>query len=216
MTLVLPAPFTGCEIGAHLEHGRRQLTWRIEGPGQLARNGFEMAWFDVAERDPFRGEPLWLSATRRPLGQESYGRQGFTDRGREHVAHLVLPVIARYGFDRAWSEAHQAKAHKIIDSAKAGEAEALWVAEWWRAQADLAHMLADGALRFRACEQGLGRWPTVAVMDRAGRRDRRDVVAAALLDGEQVGWMTRHGDLVPMENMIVPMENMIEQRPRVA
>jgi hypothetical protein len=202
VTLTLPAPFDQVDIGAHLDRGRRSLTWRLEGPGQIVRNGYEMAWFDVTERDPFRGEPLWLSATRRPLGRSNYGRQGFTDAGRKALSEFVLPVIARYGFDRAWTELHRTKAAKIVEAAAAGEQEALWVAGWWRTQAELAHMLADGLLRFEVVDETYGRWPTVAVMDRSGRRDRQDVVAAAMLDGEQVGWMTRHGDLVPLEDQM--------------
>ena len=203
-TLTLPAPFTDCEVGAYMEHGRRQLCWRLEEPGQLARNRYVMAWFDLSERVPFKGEPLWLSATRRLPG-DSYARQSFTAAGRDAVAALVLPAVMRYGFSRAWTEAHGAKAARSVDSAQRAVDDARARARWFEECAELASMHAAGLLEFRPVPDApLGqRAQTVALIGSDNRRSFDEVAAEAVLpDGERAGWLTRRGDLVPDESVL--------------
>jgi len=192
--LELPDPFASVEVGAYMEHGRRQLTWRLMEPGTLHRNAYAMAWFEVKEWEAFRGDRLSLWATRRTTPEGT--RETFTDAAREALSRQILPVIARYGFDRAWTEAHAQKAARAARGHAQAIEEAQAVVEWYRCQADLDEAHAAGLIEFRPLAPSLHQSTSVVAQSTTGRR-REDVIAQALLHGDQVGWLTRGGDLVP-------------------
>lgn len=204
--LVLPAPFDTVEPGAHMEHGKRLLSWTLTGPGNLFRNRYAIAWVEISEREPWRGEPLSVWATRRV--DMSAARMSFTDPGREAVAALLLEPVVRYGFDRLWVDRHGAgqKPSDALDAAARARREQVW----WETKADLAEMHGKGLLSFRGCHTGAdGVWEAEWV--RRGRADSQRVVcewggnrngweevsARVFLGVEPVGWVTRGGDLIP-------------------
>lgn len=87
--LVLPEPFASAPASAHTEYGKRVVTWTLSDPGEIARNGYQIAWVDITEREPWKGEPLWVSATRR---QELciFGRRlTFTEGGTDRWANIT-------------------------------------------------------------------------------------------------------------------------------
>ncbi len=195
--ILLPEPFASADMGAHTEHGRREVTWNIAGPGELFRNGYERCWVDIRERDPWKGEPLWLSASRRPAGHESWGRCPFTDKGRQALHDLLVPLVSRYGFSRLWLELHRRKGDSgSLQQMRRAEREA----QWWEMRSDLHRMHADGLVEFRPVpETPLGQHPptSMPVLSGHGRPDYEHPAAEALVDGERVGWMTVRGNLVP-------------------
>jgi hypothetical protein len=192
------------QVGAYSSYGKRQLSWSIDQPGEIARNQFAYAWFDVTEREPWKGEPLWLSATRR-MPTDTTARTSFTDKGREAVAALVLPVIARYGFTRAWIDAHGQRGNPAADRDAADEARRH--AAWWTQKAELAEWHAEGLLSFRPVDPDpksyASRYPTVKVVPRwHGGSPWEEVTAEALMDGERVGWITKDAQLVPDQSIL--------------
>lgn len=197
----LPAPFDTLHWAASIEHGRRMVYTRqpLAG-GELARNQFVTAWFEITEWNPWKGEPLHLTATRRT--GESYARQGFTDTGRERLARIVLPAVTRYGFDRWWNELHRNLRVSIADCDREAGRIAN-VAEWWRLRADLASMHAAGDIELRGVEHD---WryphPTTLLADTYGRCERVDIAAEAWCRGERVGWLTSRGELVPPADLL--------------
>ncbi len=197
----LPEPFASLHAAAHVEYGKRLITWRIDAPGDLHRNQFEMAWIECAEGKPWKGEPLWVSATRRPTGDSS--RVSFTDRARKILQAEIAPPIARYGFDRYWQETH--RSHKPRDYSNA-VAEAKRVAEWYRVRADLDAMHFDGLVEFKPVENSLDYGTQTVLVVSAGSMTGRDAVnciASAWVGGEQVGWMTTRSELVPMRSVLM-------------
>lgn len=199
--LALPEPFASADMGAHTSYGRRQVCWNIAGPGELFRNRYERCWVDVEEREPWRGEPLWLHATRRPQADASWQRVGFTDRGREALAALLLPLVARYGFSRLWLDLHRLKGDQGAREAMArAEREAMW----WMHRSDLQAMHAEGLIEFRPHRDPDGCRPlTVPVLSAHHQPPSyENVAASAVVDGEQVGWITTTGNLVPNRELL--------------
>ena len=198
-TLVLPDWLEGKAASAGTDYGKRYVAWTLHRPEQMVlfRCTFSWAWITVTERQPWRGEPLWLSAQRRI--EDPAGREPFTDRAREAMAREVLPVLARYGFDRYWLELHRAKggADRSLDLADEAEAEA----SWWRARADLLRMHSAGMVDWSPCpEPPLGeRQFSVPSYNSHGaaRRGHEYPAAQGTVNGEVVGWMTKTADLIP-------------------
>jgi hypothetical protein len=194
--LDLPEPFASAEVGAEVEYSHRKVGWTLYGPGDIHRNRYEIAWVEIREDRPWRGEPLYLSATRRPPGT-SYSRVSFTDKARDQLHAELVPVVARYGFTRLWSELHAAKATAVRDRSAAAEARR--IARWWDTKGDLAEMERDGVLEFRPLR--------VEPYDRTPRQRMpaqnpsgmtwEEVTAEALHDGHRVGWVTRTGVVIP-------------------
>lgn len=199
MTLQLPDPFASVEIGAWMEHGRRYLSWRLMDPGTLHRNRYAIAWFEVKEWEAFRGDRLSFWATRRQT--MTAPRESFTDAAREALSHQVLPVIARYGFSQAWTECHAQKAGQAARGHQAAVEEASRVVEWHRLQGELLEAHAAGLVEFRPI--GPQDRSVTTVIGHGGRQ-RQEVSALALLDGERVGLLTRSGDLVPDGSVLDP------------
>lgn len=195
-TLVLPAPFDQVrpeDLGAHVAHGRRQITWRLNDAGTIHRNAFTMAWFEVYESTAWAGRDLWFSALRRI---NDGPREGFTDAARRALADAVVPVIERYGFDRAWLELRAA--HTKAEPAQQAAARARAIASWWDDMAWLAGLLADGAVEFVSVTDPMAYdAATRPMVGSEGRVVRARVAAQAFHAGEHVGWMTVDGDLIP-------------------
>lgn len=202
-TLTLPEPFASANAGAHTEYGKRKISWTLAEPGEIARNGYQIAWVEITEREPWKGEPLWVSATRRPPGTEGWSRVRFTDKGREAISGILLPLVARYGFTRLWLDLHRTK-HTAGDHAQA-IAEAQRVVDWHVACRELTDMHAAGVLDFKPADPKLlAQRYTVPVAAAYGSgRDWEPVMAQAFLDGESVGWITSRGQLVPDRHVLL-------------
>lgn len=199
--LALPAPLTGEPVGGYVQYSHRYLSWGPLPAGEYARNRWDMAWVEVREDRPWKGEPLWLTAYRRPPGH-GISRVPFTDKGRDTLHAEVVPVIARYGFDRLWTEARGASA--AVGVAERNARDARVEAAWFDAKATVQSMLADGLVEFRPAAGANGRPLTVRVVNpHSPQRRTWDFVAAeALVAGERVGWVTRDGDVVPEDTML--------------
>ena len=199
-SLVLPTPLTGADVTAYVEHGRRVVCWTVRGHGSWHRCSWAWAWFDITEREPWRGEPLWLSAQRRV--RESDMRSSFTPKARDAIAAEVVPVVARYGFGRLWLEVRRGAADGGAARRQAVRAET--EAQWWRMAADLADWHAGGRLAFepvpspRLGERAL----SVAVLAEHDHRRPRTCLARVFMDGEQVGWVTDSGGVVPLDTIL--------------
>lgn len=207
MTLTLPVPFAECRPGPYFEYGKRTVCWSLKAPGVLHRNQFSMAWFDITERQPFKGEPLWLTATRRPP-DANHARVPFTDPARDALSRTLLPVVARYGFDRWWTELHQAKTTAMADSNERGRAHALQVVAWYDVQAELVAMHAEGLLELRPltteqASRGHGNGYTVDIPQSRGTTTCSQRAGGSLwLNGEQVGWLGTDGTLLPPQGLL--------------
>lgn len=208
--LTLPHRLDGAAMSCGTSYGKRTISWTIAEPGEWHRNRFSMAWLEVSEREPWRGEPLWLSAYRRPV-DSTLAREPFTDRAREQLAAEILPSIARYGFSRLWVDLHRQAGRSdpaAVDRARqAMEAQirrAEAELEWHRLTAELHDMHADGLTDLDPLPRSHERRETrVAVVPRyRGDSPVQPVVARVLVDGEQVGWVTDHGHLVPLEDVL--------------
>lgn len=195
--LVLPAPLDGAEPGAWVEYGKRTLSWGPLPEGSFARNTWAMAWVDVSEREPWRGEPLWLYASRRR--DESWSREPFTDTARRKLHDLVVPQIARYGFHRLWVERRRARTSAEADLVNARAAGR--VARWWQDKAALADLDLDLRPPRRDPDR---RHPTVLVARAYAPSvtERVDVIGEAWYEGEQIGWVTGSGEVVPTDELL--------------
>jgi hypothetical protein len=206
-TFEAPAPLDqATDVGAWVNSGRRQIVWTILTPGTFARNGFAMAWVTVTEELPFRGEPLTVTAERRVDGDGPRG--WFTEAGMKALRATVLPAVARYGFDRLWTELNRNRHGADVDRT-IREAEAKLV--WYRDRKALVEMHEAGLVTFdrQGFHEGLA--TTVAERDTPGiqrtveyegRLGWTHVMARAVVDGEQVGWMDTGGGLIPMGDVL--------------
>lgn len=196
-TLTLPAILEGVPMGAHTEYGKRLICWTLPEPGELYRNRYEIAWIDVTEREPWKGEPLWLSATRRHPGAS--GRVPFTDLGRDALHADIVPQIARHGFGDLWLALHRTKGSGAAEEA----ARAHRVASWWDQKAALDDMHQLGLVEFVPIDQRehpRGLRKQIAEGNRG--TTSTDVGARAFVDGVSVGWMTTRGELIPNDGIL--------------
>jgi hypothetical protein len=199
LALTLPAPLDeATDAGAWTEYGKRTICWTLGGPGTFRRNAWVFAWVQVTEQEPWRGEPLWLSAERR-IVDASHLRQPFTTAARAALSDAVLPVVARYGFGRLWLELHRTR---TTDAAKAAE-RARIIAAWHDARETLHQMHVDGLVDFHPIERDhYGRPPAVRVVGWDGRLTAEPAAARATVHGEHVGWMTDRAVLVPLGDLL--------------
>lgn len=197
LALDLPAPLADITPAAHLDRGRRTITWTVTDPGELHRNTYAMAWIEVYESAPWRGEPLWLSASRRR--DESWSREPFTDRARDALHTAIVPQLARC-FADLWLDLHRTRATPSDRRTLVGRA----IASWCEQADHLAEMHALGLLEFRPVtpdevRERFGRCGVgVPIWDEHQGVRIEDAVAWAVLDGEHVGWMLRTGWVVPL------------------
>lgn len=181
---------------AGVSSGRRVLTWNIPGPGPLARNTYEMAWVEVTEERPFKGEPLRICFTRRMAG--SYERSSFTEAAHRTLKAEIAPWISR-SFDAIW-KAHSAP--KGIEAARGRSKHMKAYAAWWARHADLMEAYALDGIELRPTPPTpIGQHPfRVRVLNTYRLDGDYDtVIAEALIGGERVGWLTSSGLLAPIE-----------------
>lgn len=201
---VAPAPLDAAtSVGAWTESGRRKVSWSIIAPGVFARNSFAMAWIEVVEQVPFRGEPLSVWAQRRI--DEDSPRESFTDAARARLVEAIVPGVVRYGFDRLWTEIHRSHYEPGSNGRAVARAEA--VLAWHRNQATLVEMHADGLVTFDRVgfHEGTA-WTTTQrdspgpqrSVDHDGRVVWQTVIARAVVNGEHVGWLDDHTRLIPL------------------
>lgn len=200
--LVVPAPFDTAPMAAHVEHGRRKVEWTLEASGELHRNRYVRAWVEVRETEPWRGDRLALSATRRPTDGSSWARVGFTPAACHRLHEVLVPAVARYGFNRLWAGLHGARARP--DEARRGADAARAEAAWWDTKADLSEMHAAGAIELRPLgpEFGPREFTQEVACQYGDRRKREPVAAEAHLNGGRVGWVTRRGELIPDQSIL--------------
>lgn len=205
--LVLPGPLADVaesDVGAWMDYGRRQVSWTLRVPGKWHLNAWTFAWVDVKEERPFAGEPLSLWASRRL--EDSSSRVSFTDKGRAAIKAEVLPVIARYGFERLWMELTAAKFKRADHDKAISEAEAR--VEWYKMKRDLGEWMAAGDLQFIGHDTdpvtGGHREHRVRVAREYhhGGYETDATLARAMHDGEHVGWLTSGGDVVPLGDVL--------------
>lgn len=200
-SLVLPAPFDQVtDFGAWITYGKRKVAFSvIDQPGVFARNQYQSMWVDIEEREPWRGEPLWVSPSRRPPGT-SFAREPFTEPARKAMSDLLLPVVARYGFDRWWTELHQGS--KRMAANEQALEDAVAIVDWWRRRNELAEMWSMGLLSARPIVRDTyRRGPMVTQLRTYGRGTDSNLVAPVAelwADGGQVGWLTEDSEVVPL------------------
>lgn len=182
---------------AGVSRGCRVLSWTLPGPGSLARNSYEMAWVEITEERPFKGEPLRVWFTRRR--GETYSRESFTDAGRLALKADLMPYIAR-AFGEIWST-HSAKRNGAESARLAAEKMAAY-STWWEHHAALMDAYAQGVVDLRPTPPTpIGQHPFKIRVLNTYRLDGdyEEVMAEAMMGGERVGWMTTSGLLAPTQ-----------------
>lgn len=192
-----PAPFTGITPHAHASSGRRSLTWtlHVKDGATFARNQFVWLWCSLTEDRAMSGEGVRFQAERRTvdLAQRSY----LTDGARDTLHNTLSAAVARYGFDRLWSELAAADlARNSTHRAQAVLADRR--AAWWREAADLVELWAADRLDFKPVEQDPTGRPHRGVRTPGDRGNSRETpLASATLNGECVGWLLPQSGVVP-------------------
>lgn len=196
----LPPPFDVAEVAASVSHGRRRITLTIPVPGSLYRCGFRRAWFELTEREPWSGRPS-LIATRQPPGAGWANRTSFTTAANRRIVDDVLPPVIRYGWATWWSEVHRRR-EPDCDAVEQAE-HALRVARWWLWVSSLQTSYAFGSLMLDPlpAPHGISRQRRV---DLWGNVTREPVIAAAVVQGQTVGWLTDTGDLLAPGHLLDP------------
>lgn len=197
-TLVLP-DWIGDETGAHVQHDRREVSWRIHHPEGITVHRCQLvwAWFTVREERMWKGEPLHFFGERRVT--ENGGRDYFTDLARKSMAGEVLPPIMRYGFDRLWTAIHQRgkDGQGALSQADLHQREATW----WRQKAELMDLYGSGLLEFVPTPPtpvGEREFKVETAAPHGFHSGYESVSARALFNDEHVGWMTTGGDVIPL------------------
>lgn len=197
MTLTVPAPFDTVVPYASIR-GCRSINWTFTTPGQLCRNSYDSAWVAVAEVHAMRGEPLRIECQRRFEQRGRWDRDRFTDTARKRLHALLVPVVARYGFHRAWTELHLGGLDRNADHADKTADEYRDRAAWYTAQADLTRMLADGTAELRPlCDPIEVKVPRQGGSAWAGVWEHRSSHAEIVVDGVRLGWMVDDGTIAP-------------------
>ena len=198
MSLTLPGHYDGAVASAGWSGGRRVLTWTMDGPGMLHRCRFGRVWVEVCEREPWRGEPLAVWASRTMPDGSGWARHPLTDAALAAVHAELVPLVARAGFDRLWRATWEPGA---VHGGSVQAAEDYLA--WWRDREVLTDMWEAGVLDVVPVEREehwMGaRGPQVRVWHGPGvSADTRETSARLLADGAQVGWVTTRGELVPV------------------
>lgn len=195
---VLPEYLLGVEASASMAYGKRTLCWTLREPGMIYRCRYAYAWIEVTEQQPWKGEPLHVSCTRR-AGETSV-RSMFSDGARKTIASEVLPALAR-DFGTLWVDRHRAGTRDLderVDEEKRRLA-------WWEEAAWLADAHLNGRIEFRPVEEpedSRERRIRVCSDSTPAGITSEGVLASAWCDGDQVGWMTRHGMLIPADDLL--------------
>lgn len=192
---------------AHIEYRKRLIAWTLTEPGELHRNRYQWAHITVHEQTPWRGEPLSVRAERR-TSTTSYARESFTDAARQKMHAEIVPVVARYGFDRMWTElSRNVSAFRSAHAARAEAVEARRTAEWWDLKAELIEMHEMGAVEFVPVDDDSARHGRRRVTVRVAhphqqRFSHEHPAARVMCESDQVGWVLDSGELVPMDGVI--------------
>lgn len=187
-----------------IQYGRRHIGWTLTEPGELYRNRFDWAHIEVYEGYEWRGEPLHVRTQRR-TSAASHVRPGFTDAARTRMQAEIIPVVARYGFDRLWTElSRSVPSFRSASNARAEAAECRQIADWWDLKAELTELHELGVTEMRLVDRDEhGRAMQVQVAHPYGRgMTHEPVVGEILASGERVGWMLRTGELVPNDELL--------------
>lgn len=178
--------------------GKRSLIWTVHGPGELHRCRFDIAWVEVTEREPMRGEPLWLALSRRADLDQPRGP--FTDACHTAAKAELMPLLAR-DFGTRWEAAHRPTvAGDWLDAADEARARA----RWFDRANELSELYAAGMVTLREPEldeydraRAFVRPPEVTIVSGHQRTERVPRIADVWLDGEHVGHLTARG-VVPV------------------
>lgn len=192
-----PDFLTGFERASIFEHSRRVISWSTMKPGEILRNSFQAAWVEVWEMEQWKGEPLWLGASRR-TSNSSYVRSGFTDRARKTLHEVIVPAVARHGFGRLWEQGFDPV--KGYSDRQLDEAEKYLL--WCQQRRELEELFREGMIELRpVSRQANGRTHQQVSVYHGIRTNGslQSVSAEARLDGEQIGWLTDRGVLVPLD-----------------
>ncbi len=186
---------------ARAHGGKRALTWTVHGPDELHRCRFDIAWIEVTEREPMRGEPLQLALYRRTDRDQPRGP--FTDACRAAAKAEIMPLLAR-NFGERWEAAHRPSAASNWLNASA---DAHARARWFDRANELSEMYAAGMATLRTPElddtdraRGFVRPPEVTILSEYSRTERVQRIADVWLDGEHVGYLTARG-VVPVRGL---------------
>lgn len=191
-TLELPDPYNLAEVGAWVEYGRRKVCLTLKDPGTIHRCRYEMAWIDIQETQPWKGEPLWVTGHRRPPGAE-WSRTVFTPAATKAMGAEILPIVARFGFSSWWLEIHRAtKGETAKTESDAQRVEAERLVQYHARRAELGELYGSGLVDVVPVE-GV----RVEELDYDMRWKRSDAAARLVFGDDDIGWITREGKLVP-------------------
>lgn len=194
--VTLPAPFDSADVSAGLSWSRRVVTMTLRQPGQLHRCRYDIAWIELRESAPWRGEPH-VHATRRDAPNAP--RIAFTPTATKHVARDLLPVVVGDTFDRWWTSLHQAR--HSADPHRECAARARRIVEWLDLRIELADAYGRGHIALRPLSDD-DRPRTQLIVDGTGRLVREELLAEASISRSHVGWLTRTGELIPDEDVL--------------
>lgn len=193
------------QVAASYTNGRRCITWTFHRDDNRKLLGNQAAWAHVTvrEEEALRGDKLFAYAERRIdyNGQ----RDNFTERASKKLRGDIVTAVARYGFERMWTELHNRNADDRATHARDMAEYARRAAAWWEAQADLVDLDALGLLVVDPIERNYNvRQPTQTIANRHSPygTDHTPVIARLLHDGEHVGWVTDSYELVPDEAIL--------------
>lgn len=149
------------------------------------RARYDYAWVEATELNPFRGEPVAVTAHRRPHNQ--YTREPFPAATLSHISGWVLTAL-RGRFDGWWWQLWQNRNHNSTETIRRHEARAAW----YREQQFLHELLSDhGAPDAVRPLRDSG--PNIVTPDGLDR-----AVAEIVVDGERLGWICAlHGEIIP-------------------
>ena len=190
------APYSAAKWAATMNRGCRGLLAELLVPGELHRNSYARAWFVVDEKQPWSGYLGRVMCYRRLTVNGP--RETFTGPAASKVNDEWPPVMAaRGGFGALWMVTHQAQTKRPtpeVDTAR----DAL---DWLNRQSQVVDMWATGQLIISPCQNtnnGAVRSSGFPSQNHFSP-DRAKPAARLLLDGNQVGWLTEHGEIVPLE-----------------
>lgn len=193
----LPEPFNTTP-GAWTEHGCRQLSWYLEGPGELHRNKFDRAWIDLTELRPWDSSTLIVSALRRH-SRSGYGRDRFSEKARAAIGDELRPAIeAIGGFDSLWLALHRSRPLNSTHDLDAAETLRRR-ADWWIERAAVSRRWAEGDLIPVETPAGAPEQLRVPYGADDARPSLERVVRALVTepDGRVVGYLTDRASVVP-------------------
>ena len=198
----LTARFTG----AHVERSHRSITATVETPEQAeVRYGgcpFTRLDIEAKEQTPWGAEPWWR-VTRVDAG---WRRSPMSPVAGERLDHELARALQAYGgFDTAWTAARlRAQGSDIADAT--GEADRLNAyVRYWQATHDVREMVeaagAEVVYRYDPDPFNQRRHDAPAPSYRTTGTVWHAIPTRVLWRGEQIGWMTEGGDIVPLTDL---------------